>query len=645
MSRLTRQVIKNCDILEKSEHRFEDIYNILCSHGDKVMTEMSTMTRKLTHTYRDFKRDTEILAKGIYSTLGVSDRYVALHGENSYEWIVTFWAILMSGNKPYLVNLRQPESFTAGILRTLDASAVISTDSSCPNVEKKIFAYAELLVVGKTQNTELDCVFGNEFALSTSGTTLKEKICVYGGEQACLQILNVRDIIKKNKFIVSAYRGKLKMLAFLPLYHIFGFEAMYLWYSFFGATFVFLSSYDGENILRTVYYHDVTHIFAVPLLWHSVEKSLNRKLADMDEKTKKKFEKAKKLSLSVQNICPRLGMALAKRLFRDVRYKLFGDCIRFCISGGSFIKGSTVELFNALGYPLCNGYGMSEIGITSVELDPRPKIKQQLSIGIAFESVEYCIGEGNRLLVHGGSTCKRLIVDGEDAPMPFWFDTGDVVTATSDGRYYIQGRVSDIVFGDDGENLNPDLAEKVFELTDAKELSVLGNEDNSSLMLVVRIPEGMVATQKERLLDEISRANASLPTSYIVREVKFTYDSLIPKNAIKVSRAYLRQAISEGKITFVALDEEAKTLHGGESVQSELRDTLRTLFAEALGCSIDEIKDDEHFMTGLGGSSLDYFTLLSLIDKKFGVRLDFESGDNFHYTLNDFLKILEEKIK
>ena len=645
MSRLTRSVRKNCDILEKSDRRFEDIYGVLCSHGDKVMTETSTMTRKSTHTYNDFKRDTEILARGIYRALGRSDAYVALHGENGYEWIVAFWAILMSGNKPYLVNLRQPTAFTAKILNTLDASSVISTDSSRPDYGKALLIYGELLDLGKAEDAMPDVVFGNEFALSTSGTTLKEKICVYSGKEISLQILNTRSIIKKNKFIVSAYRGKVKMLAFLPLYHIFGFSAMYMWFSFFGATFVFLSSYDGENILRTVYYHDVTHIFAVPLLWHSVEKTLNRRLSELDDKTKKKFEKGKRLSLSVQNVCPSLGNALAKRLFRDVRYKLFGDSVRFCISGGSFIKGSAVELFNALGYPLCNGYGMSEIGITSVELDARPKIKQQLSIGIPFDSVEYRVGEGNRLFVRGGSTCKRLIIDGKDTPMPEWFDTGDVVREAADGRYYIEGRVSDIVFGDDGENLNPDLAEKAFELTDAKELSVLGNEDNSRLMLIVRIPSGMVATQRQRLLDEISRANASLPTSYTVKEIKFTLDSLIPKNGIKVSRAYLRRMINEGKISFVDINKEEDHSAAYKATQSELRSTLRSLFAEALGVCVDEIRDDEHFMMGLGGSSLDYFTLLSLIDKTYGVRLDFESGEDFHYTLNDFLKILEEKIK
>ena len=103
--------------------------------------------------------------------------------------------------------------------------------------------------------------------------------------------------------------------------------------------------------------------------------------------------------------------------------------------------------------------------------------------------------------------------------------------------------------------------------------------------------------------------------------------------------------INEGKISFVDINKEEDHSAAYEATQSELRSTLRSLFAEALGVSVDEIRDDEHFMMGLDGSSLDYFTLLSLIDKTYGVRLDFESGEDFHYTLNDFLKILEEKIK
>ena len=54
----------------------------------------------------------------------------------------------------------------------------------------------------------------------------------------------------------------------------------------------------------------------------------------------------------------------------EVTDSLFGKSVLFCISGGSYIKEDTLRLINGLGYPLYNGYGMTEAGVTSVELSP-----------------------------------------------------------------------------------------------------------------------------------------------------------------------------------------------------------------------------------------------------------------------------------
>jgi long-subunit acyl-CoA synthetase (AMP-forming) len=70
--------------------------------------------------------------------------------------------------------------------------------------------------------------------------------------------------------------------------------------------------------------------------------------------------------------------------------------VQFCISGGSYIKASSLRLMNALGYPLHNGYGMSEIGITSVELGRKMQDRLKASIGYPFKSVEYKVdADGN----------------------------------------------------------------------------------------------------------------------------------------------------------------------------------------------------------------------------------------------------------
>lgn len=641
MSKLIKSIRSSCRILSGSEKRLEDIYSIICSHGDTVMAESSTMTRKLTYTYRQAQRDTLTVARAIKETLGRTGGYIGLHGENGYTWIVLFWAILQSGNKPYLINLRQPVHFTTGILQTLKSEYVISCEA-CPDYGITSYTYSELLEKGKDLTGELNVTFGNEFALSTSGTTLQEKICIYSGYEISQQILNVEAIIKENPEIAKGHKNRIKMLAFLPLYHIFGLEAMYLWFAFAGSTFVFLTDLTPTNILRTASYHEVTHVFAVPLLWHAVEKGLRQELATRDEDTRRKFGKAAAFSLKLQNLWPRLGALAANKMFRDVQAKLLGTRINFCISGGSAVKKSTIELLNSIGYHLCNGYGMSEVGITSVDLSRKPKALVCSSIGKPFSSVSYRIGNDGQLLIKGDSLCQRIIIDGTEQDMPEWFDTGDVVHIDEAGRYYIEGRISDIVFGDDGENLNPDFAEQVFSLRDVCQFSVLGNEDNTKLMLVVRIPEGIMEFQKERLKEEIRSCNEKLPMSYRVHLVKCTYDPLMDEKAIKVSRTYLRKAISENKVRLFDIDGVASANKTGED--SEIKSVLRGLFAKALGTTEDKITDTGHFMNDLGGSSLDYFTLISYIDEKFGVRLNFESNQ-FDYSLNDFEKIIEEMMK
>ena len=53
-----------------------------------------------------------------------------------------------------------------------------------------------------------------------------------------------------------------------------------------------------------------------------------------------------------------------------------------------------------------------------------------------------------------------LYVDGKVTANEEWFNTGDIVTVSNDGKFYLQGRASDIVINENGENLNPDFAEK-----------------------------------------------------------------------------------------------------------------------------------------------------------------------------------------
>ncbi len=617
----------------------ETIYNIIFEHGDAVMTEDASLVGASSRkTYRQAREEIELAARGILAANhGQTGQFIGLYGENKPQWILLFWAILKSGNLPYLINLRQPADFAAEALRTLEATLTVCVDDA-PELGTKTVCYQELITDSDHLTPEVP--FGDGFALSTSGTTLSKKVCIYRGKNVAAQILNVDKMMDENPNIVGDYKGQIKHLMFLPLYHIFGLEAVFLWYSFFGATFVFPPDMNPQNLLRTVRDRGVTHIFAVPLLWAAVEKSILKE-ASADPKTLKKLETGLKLSRTLQNCTPKLGQAVAKILFKDVRAKLFGETIVFCISGGSAIKPSTLDLINGMGYHLCNGYGMSEIGITSVDLSPKMAQRVLATIGKPFSSVAYRIDCDGRLLVKGESLCGNMTVDGLECPMGEWFNTGDLMTKNQQGQYLISGRASDLVFGDEGENLNPDFAEQVFSLTQAQNFTVTGDENNEKLMLVVQIPENMTDRQKTLLMEEITAGNDKLPLTYQVKEIRFTHDPILAPKEIKVSRARLRRQIKDGTVRlFETLDSSPKTEE--TLTESPLKTELRQIFAEILNLSPEKITDTGHFMNDLGGTSLDYFTLIGRIDEVYGITLEFEM-EQFSYCLNDFVRIIGEK--
>lgn len=634
MSSARSFALKNCRTLAASKGTMEDLYRVITADPERILLEDARYVGEWRYcTSARLTETVDRLAAALGARLKVSGRYIGLHGENCMEWIALFWAILKSGNAPYLINLRQPLSLARDCLRDLDGVAVVSVENEIA-AGLPCLTYAELSAFSAPP---VSVPFGNAFALSTGGTTLQRKICIYDGQAVSAQIGNSPALIRKNPRLVASFRGTMKVLAFLPLYHIFGLEVSYLWFAVLGARLVFPPDRTPERLLRTVRYHDVTHLFAVPLLWASVEKSVLRE-ADRDPEQAKKFQKALDLSLRIQSVCPPLGRWFARKVFGDVQDKLFGDSVRFCITGGSPVRAETLRLLGGLGYRLHNGYGMTEVGITSVELSESDAGQMFESIGRPVPSVRYRV-EDERLFIQGTSLCREMIVNGVCTPTPAWFDTGDLV-ACDKGRYSILGRVSDLVFGEDGENLNPELAEERFDLSLALQFSVLGDEKNERLILVVRISPDLSRDDRLALQNEIAFGCSLLPEAYALREIRYTYDPLSDPNDIKISRARLRRWLAEGKIRTVPL---LSDVPAEERCESETRARLREIIGEILSLPPEQIGDHAHFVHDLGGTSLDYFTLLARLDDAFGISLQTET-ERFGYTVAELEAMMEGRL-
>lgn len=625
---VNRYVREKLNRLRSTDKTFSALYELVFSEKQNILAEKTDGYAIIRKTYGESQACIEKFARKLCAA--VQDlqygSVVGLYMQNSVEWIEAFWAILKCGFVPLLMNTRMEEERLAEVLQEYDIPLVLS--------DGKSFACKTLLFseIASSQAETSPSKWADELIVMSSGTSAQVKLCVYRGANFADQIEDSAQIISQSKQIKKFYDGSLKLLVFLPLYHIFGLSAMYMWFGFFARTFVFLKDYNPDTILRTVRKHKVTHIFAVPLFWNKTYETFRKKLAERGEKTVKKFYRANRISRAVG------GGLFARLAFKEVRDNMFGESVQFMISGGGAISPEVLSFFNTIGYHLANGFGMSEVGITSVETSPRARRRNSGSIGSAFSHVEYRIDETGELLVRGSSVASKILCAGETHTLNGqWFHTRDQARQEGD-RIFLLGRKDDMLVGADGENINPDWAESRMSIQGALGFCLVGAHENGETVPVLVVQVNSFATEKK--LDEIRKQAeeelSRLSLAGSVRTVMLTNTPLLRENDFKINRRRIAEALENGKLSLLTeIDAAARRS------EDALFCRMRAIFANVLGKEESEIGDDMHFFFDLGGSSLDYFAMVTAVRNEFQVSFP-ATADGSLSTVKEFCVFIQE---
>ena len=525
---------------------------------ENVFYEKKVGFRTVKTTYGEAKKMAEYRGSALKTMLSdlPKDTVIGLSMANSMEWILNFWAVLYAGYSVLLLNLRLDKEALEEAIAQSDCKAVI-TDSTVYSVrnisETELRRMAETLEKsGYTASADME-PFGSSFLMMTSGTFSHGKVCGYTADRVIAILRNSSGIIKKSPLMPAHYNGELKLLTFLPFYHIFGLVAVYLWFGLHQRTFVELKDMSPETILDTIRSSEVTHIFAVPLLWDKVYKEAMKTIRMRDEKTQKKFEKGMAL-LDKLDKFPKLSALVSKKAFREVRENLFGESPKFMISGGGFIREDVLRFFNHIGYHLSNGYGMTEIGITSVELSSDPVKLISGTIGKPVDSVEYKINEAGELLAKGFSICSYILEDGRKTIVnpEDWFETKDLVREEN-GRYFILGRRDDLVVSQNGENLNPNAIERKLEVAGIPDTCLSANFYDGAVhpTLIVSLTEKTSADELKVYRAKVYEKISELHLSESIDKVVFTTTPLIRNDDFKVNRKRIREELQDGTLRIV----------------------------------------------------------------------------------------------
>ena len=633
-------------ILENSDQSLKSIFEIIHDQGERIFCEYLEAFTMRNVTYTEFKSYVRKTAQYLKNKgLEGNHQYVGLFMDNSLNWVAVFWAILMLGGKPVLLNKKLPLSINKDIVSLLHIEKVIVDIQYNDGFKNEIPFDNQNRILPEINNlNEIEKEdWEDELVLSTTATTLNYKVCIYKGANIHAAAMNAKCVLRRSKNVKEHYEERLKVLAFLPFYHIFGLMAAYFWFSIFGRTFVFLKDYSSDTILKTIQRHKVTHVFGVPLLWNTIAKELKKKINSLPEKDKKKANKGIKLCYNLQNLFPNYGRRVARKLLKPIQSQLFGDSVLFCISGGGAIPKETLYLINAIGYPLYNGYGSTEMGITSVELRNRPKYRVLGTVGIPLDSVSYDI-QDDELLIKGTSICSKIIHKGGTEQIinkDEWFHTEDNFTKDKHGYYYAIGRKDDVYVGQNGEKINPDEIEKHVLLTSV--VRYCFTTHHGELSLILQLSKQNYAIKAESINNEVKKCLQLLKDKgYQIEKIYYTFDDIANKEAIKVSRKHLDRLIDNGAVKLEDYSSFSRLVESNkEELNNAIVNRIKEVFSEVLGKEVSAIGEDEDFFLELGGSSLDYMTLILKMEQEFEIKITLKEAS--YSTVKEFYNYIISK--
>ena len=557
---------------------------------------------------------------------------VALKLKNCPDWPRLFWGILMNGFVPFLIDAKLPKENTETLLRESGAKGIITGEIFSYDIPTVNVASLEEVKV----NFKFPVTWANEVIFCSSGTTGNVKLMVFDGANLCHQVAACLDMPNTTNDIM--YPGEINIVAIIPFHHIFGFVAVFLWYTFFGKNIVFVKDLSPTEVTSTCQRCGVTHVYSVPLFWDSLAQSLIRK-ADL-EGPKKADILSKMIAFNTHKIpAEKAGQAAYPIALGIVQSQLLGKKIRYCISGGGYISAETMNIINGVGYPLYNGYGMTEAGVVSVELSPKVEYRLKGSIGKPLHGVEFKLRNTTKLhpnvgelMIKSEITHKIEIINGvEQSPelIDGFMPTGDIAARDETGFYYIKGRIKDIIINENGENIYPDEIEDYFkEVKGVTNVCVVGvkkgKSQHESITAIFEISNDVDEDKLKEMKAQIDEINASLSNEKRVQDFYIAKEKLPLTASMKVKRFQVRELMKIKKGAFISFDEkkEIKSFDGykKEDVEPVIK-KVRRIFSKTLYLPVIKIGDDDHWINDLGGDSMSYIELINSLDQEFETKI------------------------
>lgn len=448
------------------------------------------------YTYKSFKQSCDNLSKRLTQFgIGASDK-VAIFAQNMPEWSIAFFSIVPFGRIAIPILPESSANEVTNILNHSESKVLFVSKKLLPNVSQESLDKLTLVIDIETfeeikkDDSKFTCdgkvamPMPEDIAtiIYTSGTTGNAKGVV-------LSHRNLSSCVA-SCFHAQPRNEKDRWLSILPMSHTLELTLGVLYPMYVGASVYYMSKPPVPALLlKAIKIVKPTTMLTVPLI---IEKIYRSSILPTIKKSR---------VLSWMNthanllMCKIIGLKLKKT---------FGGKLTFFGIGGAKLDTEVETFLLRTGFPYAVGYGLTE---TSPLLTfTVGKTRAPGSIGYTMKGVSLRLdninpetGEGE-IVAKGPNVMLGYYKDPERTKKAFtedgWFRTNDLACVDEKGRYYIKGRLSNMILGASGENIYPEEIEQVINGIEDVDESIIVPR-NGKLVALVTFNENTIDWNQE----------------------------------------------------------------------------------------------------------------------------------------------------
>lgn len=466
---------------------FTDFFEEIINTGNNPIFKFSQSDLEITIGRKEFRHHVLCLAKTIFEKYGQKNK-IALLGENSYQWICLFFAIVLSSNTAVLLDKDGSYDSNTQRLKIALCQNLIYSDTYHESASKLLESSSSFSSILPSENEltmspiasdDIICI------LFTSGTTGVSKAVPLSSENI------VSDSVTGSS--LTELTGV--NLLVLPLHHGYGLVSAMLSPIHRGGT-VYIGK-GPRRIISDLKLSEPDYLFAIPAMIKMITSQLER-----------------------------MGKPC------DLR-AIFGKNLKTIVCGSAPNPKSMFEMFKSQGIELNCGYGITECS-PMVTANRSGNVFPE-SVGIPLECNEVKISKEGEVLVRGRNVFKGYLNNDAANKEAFtedgWFCTGDLGMFGENGELYITGRKKNLIILSNGENISPEPLENAINaLPYVSEVLVFEKDDK--ITAKVYLDPSFENTLKQ----EIKKINSSFPLNSRIGNIIISNEPLPKTSTGKILR-------------------------------------------------------------------------------------------------------------